>query len=143
LRLKNAPSDEYQINLRQATFSLFPRHIDDEIYIHALIELEAGAKQALRSLREQGQPGRQDKEGLDVTIRAWHAVYREAGGSEPGCTRSGGANKARGPFLDLLDAAFQQILAQAPQSPLKDDLPPTRDALAQRILLALRRPQTA
>jgi hypothetical protein len=145
LRLKNAPSDEYQINLQQAVFSLFPYPVDRDAYVHALIELEVGAKQALRSLREQGQPGRQDKEGLDVMIRAWQAVYREAGGIGSGCTRSGGADnkaKARGPFLDLLHVAFQQILAQAPHSPLKDDIPPTRDALAQRILSALRPPRT-
>jgi hypothetical protein len=142
VHLKNAPSDEYQINLHQATFSLFPYNINDEIYRHALMELEFGAKRALKTLREQGQPGRQDKEGLDVTIRAWHAVYRDAGGIGFGCTRSGYARKAQGPFLDLMDTALQQVIDTTPDTPLAADKPPSRDALAQRILSALKRPQT-
>lgn len=145
-RLTNGPSDDYQINLHYAAFSLFPHYIDENVCIHQLLALEVGAKQALRSLREQGQRGRQDKEELDVMIRAWHAVYREAGGPGLGCTRSGyakeDAKKARGPFLDLVYTACQQALAQAPYRTLSGDLPPTRDALAQRILLALRPPRT-
>jgi hypothetical protein len=141
LHIKNAPSDEYQISLHYAVFSLFPHDINSNTYVRLLLDLEFCAQKALIGLRKQGQRGRQDKEGLDVTIRAWHILYLEAGGSGLGCTRSGGSNKARGPFLDFIDTAFQQVITNTPNTPLKDDIPPTRDALAQRILFALRRPQ--
>jgi hypothetical protein len=98
---------------------------------------------ALRQLSKEGKPGRQDKEELDAMIRAWHTIYLDAGGSGLGCIRSGGSSHAKGPFLDLIDEAFKQVITSFPQSPIKDDKPPSRDALAQRIVAALRqlRPQ--
>jgi hypothetical protein len=141
LHTKNAPSDEDQINLHQAIFSFFPYDIDSNTYVRLLIHLDLGAKKALIRLGEEGQPGRQDKEGLDVAIRAWHAIYLDAGGSGLGCTRSGGSSYTKGPFLDLIDEAFQQIITKFSESPIKDDKPPSRDALAQRILAALKQPR--
>jgi hypothetical protein len=140
LNIKNVPSDDYEINLNQAVFSLFPINIDRNTYTRLLIQLRLGATMALTRLHKEGLPGRPDKEGLDVTIRAWHAVYLEAGGSGLGCTRSGGSKKAKGPFLDLINEAFHQVIASSPHSPVKDDKPPTKDALAQRILAALKQP---
>jgi hypothetical protein len=139
---KLASNAEYQHNLQFAVCSQFPETIDFDAYIHALVRLEGGAKLALRRVREQGQTGRQDKEHLDDMVRAWHAVYRDAGGSGLGYTRSGGAKKAQGPFLDLVDTALQQVIATTPNTPLKADMPPNRDALAQRIRAALKRPHT-
>jgi hypothetical protein len=140
LHVKNAPSDDYEINLNQAVFSLFPLNIDRDLYIRLLIQLDLGARVALRRLREEGQPGRQDKECLEAIIRAWHVVYKQAGGKATGYTRSGSASKATGPSLDLIDLALQQVVTRSPDSPIKDDIPPTRDALAQRIRAALKRP---
>jgi hypothetical protein len=39
-----------------------------------------------------------------------------------------------------MDEAFQQVITNSPETPLKDDIPPTKDALAQRILFTLRQP---
>jgi hypothetical protein len=133
--------NDRQINFHQAVFRLFPYDIDSNTYVRLLMYLDLGAKKALIRIGKEGQPGRQDKEGLDVTIRAWHAIYLEAGGSGLGCTRSGGSKKARGPFLDLINEAFRQGIRSAPDSPLQGDIPPSPDALAQRILFALKQPQ--
>jgi hypothetical protein len=54
LHLKNAPSDDYQINLHQAVFGLFPTNIDRDIYVRLLIHLRIGAKVALTRLRAEG-----------------------------------------------------------------------------------------
>jgi hypothetical protein len=143
LHIKNAPSDDYEINLNQAVWGSLDINIDPNIYIRLLIQLRLAGTKALTRLREEGQPGREDKTALDTTIRAWHDVYTQAGGVGRGCTRSGGSSQAKGPFLDLIDGAFQQLLASQRDSPLQHDIPPNRDALAQRILIALKRRRPA
>jgi hypothetical protein len=141
LHIKNAPSDEDQINFHQAVFSVFPPHIDSSSYLRLIIQLRIGATVALQNLSKKGRPGRQDKEALDVTIHACHAIYVAAGGQGFGCTRSGGSGTAKGPFLALIHEALRQIRRSSPDNPAEDDIPESKNALAQRILIALKQPE--
>jgi hypothetical protein len=145
LHLSNAPSDERQMNRQTAVLGeIFPFDlVDPQTLARVLSQLALNARLALERLHEESERGRPRKDVLRVMIQAWHAIYIQAGGSGPGCTRSGGSSKAKGPLLDLIDGAFQQVRTSLQGSLPAEAMPPTRDALAQRILAALRQPHEA
>jgi hypothetical protein len=138
IHTKNTPRNKDPITFHQNVFSLFPTDFDSRTYLRAMIQLRLGAKIALQKLSKKGKPGRQDKEGLDVTIRACYAIYLAAGGSGSGCTRSGSSGRAKGPFLDLIAEALGQLQESSEGNLVIDDIPHTKNALAQRILVALK-----
>jgi hypothetical protein len=53
-----------------------------------------------------GHPDR--RRALDPLIRAWHGIYRQAGGRGRGCYKDVDSRTYRGRFLDLLDKAMEQ-----------------------------------
>jgi hypothetical protein len=134
LHPKSEPSDNDEINLIQAVFGLFPMNIDRDIYIRQLIQLRIGAQKVLIRLRKEGQPGRPSEEALRYLIRTWHAIYLQAGGPDPGCTRSRGSSLAKGQLLDLIYAALQQVKTGPQGKMVREDIPSNRDALARLIL---------
>jgi hypothetical protein len=138
LHLKNEPRDDYEFNLMEAVFGELSDHVDRKTCLRLLSELRIQTRKALTRIRERARPGREGKSPLDGMIRTWHAVYQQAGGRGRGCTRSGGASQANGPFLDLIDAVFTQVIKSEKFPSLQDAIPPTRDALAQRIIAALK-----
>jgi hypothetical protein len=134
----NPPSADDQLSFHHNVFSQFPSGFERKSYLRVMIQLRLVAISALQKLSKEGKPGRQDKEGLDVTIRACHSVYREAGGSGFGCIRSGSSGTAKGPFLVLMEEAKKQLNGSPAGNLVIDDFPRTRNALAQRILVALK-----
>jgi hypothetical protein len=133
------PSDEDHLNFHHAVFSHYPPSFDSRSYLRVMIQLRLNTEIAIQNVSKEGKPGRQDKGGLDTLIRAWHRVYREAGGDGDGCTRSGSSRTAKGPFLDLIDEALGQLETHDTDSRVESDIPDTKYALAQRILAALKK----
>jgi hypothetical protein len=131
-----------QENLQSAVLGeTFPfERVDPTTFTDVLIEFNLNAQKALKRLPKEPADGRTPHNGLRAMIRAWHAIYIEAGGSGKGCTRSGGAKepKSKGPLLDLIDAALR-FARRSPQVRLPEEaFPMSRDALAQQIIKALR-----
>jgi hypothetical protein len=114
--------------------------VDPSTFIHVLIAWNLKAQQVLKRLPKEPADGRTPHHGLCAMIRAWHAVYLEAGGKGKGCTRSGGAKEptSKGPLLDVIDAALE-CARNSPQVRLpREAFSMSRDALAQQVLKALR-----
>jgi hypothetical protein len=131
-----------QDNLHSAVLGeTFPFElVDPTTFTYVLTEWNLNAQKRLKDLPKEPADGRTPHNGLRAMIRAWHAVYLEAGGSGKGCTRSGGAKelKSKGPLLDLIAAAIG-FARRSPQVRLPEEaFSMTRDALAQQIIKALR-----
>jgi hypothetical protein len=107
-----------------------------------LWELIFGAKAGRERLRTQSRRGRHPRVGLRRMIRRWHAVYKMAGGVEVGCFWSASTSQYEGPFLDLVDGTFDQVVtdhrAEFPKNFTLESLRPSRDGLAQMIVEQIR-----
>jgi hypothetical protein len=133
-----------QDNLHSAVLGeTFPFElVDPTTFTHVLTEWNLKAQMVLKRLPKEPADGRTPHNGLRAMIRAWHAVYLEAGGQGKGCTRSGGAKepKSKGPLLDLIHTALE-FARRSPQVRLPQEaFFMTPDALAQQIIKALRTP---
>jgi hypothetical protein len=142
LHLTNDTRDnEAQITLLQAVFGLFPIHQDRNSLSREITYLARNTAEVLKGLCRAGQPGRQRQEELRRMIRAWHVVYREAGGTGLGCWWSVNSSQHEGPFLELLDAALLQAeMASRGGLPAKK-VHGSRHGLAQMILKVVRQPR--
>jgi hypothetical protein len=82
--------------------------VDPKTLDRALNQLALNATVWLENQHKESQPGRAPADGLRQLICAWHAVYREAGGTRRGCSWNVQASKCKGPFLALLVVALRQ-----------------------------------
>jgi len=120
-----------------ALFHTFPWDMAEPLALNRLL-----GEWALRAERYEGElsgkAGRPENLILAPLIRAWFAVYQEAGGKR-GCYWHTHAKKYRGRFLDLLETAFLQASAQlcAPTVKQLSPIRVPRAGLAQAILASI------
>ncbi len=106
---------------------------------HAISVVASDASYALESLpRKAGKPR---KKALSDFICAWHAIYREAGGTGLGCSWSEAKGKFEGKFLFLVYLALKQgaKALTSRKDPLGLQIRRSRGGLAQAIKKALKR----
>ena len=114
-------------------FRILPSDVaDPAAFIWVIGELGFKATAAKKEL--SGTPGRPENTSIAALIRAWLAVYREAGGGTV-CYWDHYKKKYIGRFLDLLEVAFSQANAQLSSPTVKRPavIPVTRGGLAQAI----------
>jgi hypothetical protein len=124
LRLRT--SDKDQTNLHFAVLGELPVHLDVHRLVRDLMALSVGTQVAITRIRQQAQRGRSRQESLRALIRAWHAVYRQAGGKAKGYSWSYESHY-EGPFLDLLERGLAQAALACPAAQFP------RSGLAQAI----------
>jgi hypothetical protein len=117
-----------------ATYEALPSSVTDPAaLIRLLHDLSLCARAAKESLR--GKAGRPPNEALPTLIRAWHAVYLDAGGTGRGCGWNELCDPPQftGPLLALLEMGLHQAACPLGDTPLAQTIRIPRNTLAQAI----------
>jgi hypothetical protein len=103
-------SDDSPLGTTVLALSFPFERVDHRALEQALWLLDLCTKAGLNRLSDLGaNSGRPDKNGpLEPLIKAWHVIYRQAGGRGKGCYKDIDSRTYRGRFLDLLDNALTQ-----------------------------------
>jgi hypothetical protein len=119
-------SDDSPVGTTVLALSFPYEQVDYGTLKQALWLLDLGTKVGLNHLSDLGaNSGRPDKnKALEPLIKAWHVIYRQAGGPGRGCYKDKYFRTFRGRFLDLLDKALTQAATIFTTKDPRD--PPTR-----------------